>query len=80
MRIVGAVSISEEAYFSGHILCPNCGGSKFGSTQQADGALVRSCHGWENSESPCDFKWASTEDHLYFHLPLLYVLQRNSNV
>jgi hypothetical protein len=40
MRIVGAVS--EEAYFSGHLLCPNCGDSKFGSTQQADGALVRS--------------------------------------
>lgn len=80
MRIVGAVSISEDAFFAGCLVCPNCGDSKFGSTQYPDGSLVRSCHGLVNDETPCAFQWPSTDDHKYFHLPLSFVLARNASI
>lgn len=74
MRVVGGVAISEAAAFAGCLVCPQCGDSKFGSSPAADGGLSRHCHGHLNDEQVCTFTWPATDDHLYFHLPLRFVL------
>ncbi len=74
-RKIGQVEISQEAYFAGKMVCPNCGDAKFGSISFPDGTLIRTCHGHENDETACRFKWPSTDDHKYFHLPLDLVLR-----
>ena len=74
MKQLGNISVSDEAYHAGCFVCPNCGDTKFGSLQQADGTLIRSCHGNVNDEEPCRFSWINSEDQKYFHLPLSFVL------
>lgn len=72
--------MSDDAYFAGRLVCPNCGDTKFGSTQHADGTLVRCCHGSVNGETPCAFKWPSADDDKYFYLPLSFVMGRNAKI
>lgn len=79
-RKVGGVEISQEAALAGCLVCPNCGDTKFGSTTLPDGTLIRSCHGSENDETPCTFKWPSSDDHKYFHVPLGLVLRIKGDI
>jgi hypothetical protein len=67
-RKVGALEIDIDLALSGKLVCPNCGDSKFGSTDQGDGHLIRSCHGYENDETACTFRWPSEDDHKYFYI------------
>jgi hypothetical protein len=75
-RMVGNIAISYAAFLTGCMVCPNCGDTKFGSTTMPDGSLVRTCHGSISDEEPCGFRWPSTDDHLYYHIPLQHVLSK----
>lgn len=77
---VGAIEVSDDARFSGRLVCPNCGDTKFGSTAMQDGSLIRTCHGSPDDEEPCAFQWPATDDHLYFHLPLAFILTKVPSV
>ncbi len=81
MRI-GKLTISDEAYFVGHFICPNCGDTKFGSSEQPDGSLVRHCHGVLDGDeaAPCSFTWPESDDHKYFHLPLEFVIEAKGDI
>ncbi len=46
-------------------VCPKCGGTYFGSSQQADGSMVRHCHG-DAYSSGCGFSFPVAEDAKYF--------------
>ncbi len=74
MAMIGRVEISDEARRAGCLVCPNCGDTKFGSATMPTGELIRTCHGSANDEEPCGFRWPQCDDHLYFHLPLSYVM------
>ena len=74
MSMVGQVEVSEAARQSGCMVCPNCGDTKFGTATMPDGSLIRTCHGSVNDEENCGFRWSSLDDHLYFHLPLSFVM------
>lgn len=73
-RKVGLFELPLDVALSGRLICPNCGDTKFGSTQRADGALIRTCHGSVSDEEPCTFSWSNTEDHRYFYVPLSHYL------
>jgi hypothetical protein len=79
-RKVGSADISQEVALAGVLVCPNCGDTKFGSTTLADGSLIRTCHGRENDETVCSFKWPASDDHKYFHVPLQLVLRLKGDI
>ena len=74
-RKVGAIELPQDVALSGRMVCPNCGDSKFGSSQLKDGALLRTCHGHINDEELCAFKWLSSEDHRYFYVSLSHYIE-----
>lgn len=74
MRTVGQVHVSDAAYFSGCLRCPECGDTKFGTQRTPDGKLIRHCHGSVDDDNSCVFQWPEEDDHLYFYLPLNFVL------
>jgi hypothetical protein len=69
-RKVGAIELSYEVAIRGKLVCPNCGDTKFGSSSQPDGSLIRTCHGSVNDEQACAFRWPETDDHKYFYVTL----------
>lgn len=79
-RKVGSIEVSQEVAMAGVMVCPNCGDTKFGSLLQPDGSLIRSCHGSENAETPCRFKWPQSDDHKYFHVPLELVIRLKGDI
>jgi hypothetical protein len=74
-RKVGVIELPLDVALSGKLVCPNCGDTKFGSTQRADGALLRKCHGSISDEEPCTFSWPDEEDHKYFYVSLSRYLE-----
>jgi hypothetical protein len=67
-RMIGSIPVSEEVYLAGHFICPECGSTRFGSTQLPDGTLRRTCQG---EEIACAFQWPASDDHKYFFVPLM---------
>ena len=53
--------------FEGHFVCPECGGTYFGSTMLPDGSLVRDCHGCGTGRG-CGFSWHEKDDEEYFYV------------
>ena len=74
-RKVGEIDLPQEVALGGTMVCPNCGDSKFGSSQLGDGTLLRTCHGHKNDEEPCTFKWPANEDHKYFYVSLAHYIE-----
>lgn len=74
-RRVGALTLPMDLAFAGRLICPNCGDTKFGSSQQPNGELVRHCHGHVNDEQPCAFTWPQSDDDKYFFVPVSFALQ-----
>jgi hypothetical protein len=75
IRKVGEIELPQHVALGGTMICPNCGDSKFGSSQLKDGTLIRTCHGWINGETACTFKWLANEDHKYFYVSLAHYLE-----
>lgn len=49
--------------------CPSCGGSAFGSVQNPDGSLARSCHAngaGDSRRSHCSFQFHMKDDWKHF--------------
>ncbi len=50
-------------------VCPDCGGHRFGSSQEGDGPLTRHCHGNDapgSTHDVCPFTWTLEEDWKFF--------------
>lgn len=80
MREIGDTIVSEAAFFASRLMCPECGGSRFGSERRADGRLIRHCHGWTGNGQACTFAWPIEDDHQYAFLPLSFVIETKGDV
>jgi len=54
-------------------VCPRCGGTHYGSSELADGSLMRYCHGIAHSSRGCGYTWHQTEDEQHVYLAYLSV-------
>ena len=80
IRKVGSVEVSQEVGLAGVMVCPNCGDTKFGSLTEADGSLIRTCHGSIDDDTNCGFRWPESDDHKYFHVPLELILRLKGSI
>ena len=74
------LTLADEIALARKTICPQCGDTKFGSTRLPDGTLLRTCHGFINSETPCAFQWPESNDHLYFYVPLELALRLQADL
>ena len=54
--------------FEGHFVCPECGGTYFGSYQLPNGNLMHECHGSRTGYG-CGFEWHEEDNEKYFYVP-----------
>ena len=55
------------ASLPGHFICPECGGTYFGSELLSDGSMMRHCHGSKTGYG-CGFSWHESKDGDYFYV------------
>ena len=59
------IDIITHKYYS-KFICPICGSSYFGSSQNIDGTMTRYCHGIS-----CKFEWHDSQDEKYLFISYL---------
>lgn len=77
---VGEWDVSHDAYLLAKLICPECGGTRFGSISHVDGRLERRCRGFINGETFCGFSWDSEDDAKYMYLPLDFVIAKTGQI
>jgi hypothetical protein len=61
-----------EEILHSHFICPQCGGTYFGSEQLSDGTLMRYCHG-SGTGYPCGYSWHQSKDDEHLFVSYIYI-------
>ena len=59
--------VPSVSFLDGHFICPDCGGTYFGSERLSDGSMMRHCYGSKTGYG-CGFSWHESKDNDYFYV------------